>query len=252
MDEHDKWVEKYVERCDPAQPLHYLAKEICYMAAARVRSLAYYTELKTRKRKAEAGARHESNAEGSKCEPSEDELDSETLRDHIFSITVGILKRIDDIMKDSRLDQWVWHLQTYVQWHTLALALSEICIRPQSPECDAIWDYATRIYDKWLLVKFRDSGERGDSVVKPIGQLIARARRVREMQQQQRQGQPPQLASTPATGEWMVPEQKILYNAQPTTQVQPSFHNLNAMPMDTEPLQAALPVSATTMPSSDV
>ncbi|KAJ3570988.1 hypothetical protein NPX13_g5538 [Xylaria arbuscula] len=256
MDEHDKWVEKYVERCDPAQPLHYLAKEICYMASERVRSLAYYTELKTRKHKADADALHERTAGGSNHETYEDEWDNQTLRDHIFSSTVRIMKRIDDIMQNSRLDPWVWHLQTYVQWHTLALALSEICVRPPSPECDAVWNYATRIYDKWLLVKFRDSGERGDNVVKPIGQLIARARRVREMQQQQRQGQQPhhqtqQPTPTLATTEWIISQQKVPYTTPPNIQTPPNFPSLDAMPMSTGPLQPALPVSGITMPSSD-
>ncbi|KAK5636833.1 hypothetical protein RRF57_012546 [Xylaria bambusicola] len=249
MDEHDKRVEKYVQRCDPAQPLHYLAREICYMASARVRSFAYYTELKTRKHRAESGALHAGSAEGSSPGASEVELDSKTLRDTIFSNTIKILKMTLDIMQDSRLNQWVWHLKTYVQWHTLALALSEICIRPPSPECDAAWNYATAVYDKWLLIKLRDGGERGDNLVKPIGQLIARARCVREKQQQQRQQrhhQTQQLASTPPAGEWIIGGQQIRCN---TTS---KGHNMDAMPTNPGSLQPSLPLHATTMLSSDV
>ncbi|RWA14308.1 hypothetical protein EKO27_g779 [Xylaria grammica] len=193
IDEHDKWVESFVGRCDPAQPLLYLAKQICYIAAGRVRALLYYSELRTRKQRREANASHasiaDSGMEGSSSVGSEVEPDNKALRDCIFATAVDILKRTLDIMEESRLDQFVWHLQTYVQWHTLALALSEICIRPPSPQCDAAWEYATKVYHKWLLVKNRDSTERGDDFVKPIGQLIARAQHVRGMQQAEQQQQ---------------------------------------------------------------
>ncbi|KAI1423634.1 fungal-specific transcription factor domain-containing protein [Xylaria sp. FL1777] len=250
MDEHDKWVEKYVERCDPAQPLLYLARQISYIAAGRVRAIMYYSELRIRKQKGEADASRTANAdrspEGSSHSGSEVELDNTTLRDHIFANAIDILKRTNDIMNDSRLGQWVWHLQTYVQWHTLALALSEICIRPPSPQCDAAWEFATTVYEKWLQVKFRDSAERGDDFLKPIGQLIARAQRVRDAQQaEQRQQQQPHH-QRPGASEWAMPGQPMSYGTL-ANRVPP----INAMRMNPGPQQTNLNpmVEATTTPS---
>ncbi|KAI0425544.1 fungal-specific transcription factor domain-containing protein [Xylaria sp. FL1042] len=268
MDEHDKWVEKYVERCDISQPLHYLAKQICYIASRRVRTLMYYTELKSRKQKGEVNASHTSNAarnvEGSGYGGPEFEMDSKTLRDHIFVNSVDILKRTADIMQDSRIGQWTWHLQIYVQWHTLALALSEICIRPPSLLCDAAWEYANTVYDTWLLIKFRDSTERGDDFVKPIGQLIARARHVRETQQaekQQKQQQQPQRQphrqtpaeiSRPGTGDWVMREQPMSCDT-PESATSPKFDDIDATRLNLESRPAALnPVTVATTASSNL
>ncbi|KAI1356415.1 hypothetical protein F5Y01DRAFT_267266 [Xylaria sp. FL0043] len=262
MDEHDKLVEKYVERCDPAQPLLYLAKQICYIAARRVRTLMYYTELKARRQKGEVNAPHTSNAarnaEGSGYGGPEFEMDSKTLRDHIFVNSVDILKRTADIMQDPRFERWTWHLQIYVQWHTLALALSEICIRPPSLLCDAAWEYATMTYDKWLLVKYRDSTERGDDFVKPIGQLIARARQVREMQkaekQQQRQPhqQTPTETSRPGTGKWVVPGQPVPCGTSESG-IPSSFDDIDAKLSNLGPRQATSnPMTVTTTAPSDL
>lgn len=115
IDEHDEWVKKYVERCDPAQSLQYLAMEICYIAAARIRIVLYYSILMSRKRKEKADASHNSNvdrsAEGASHGVSEAEPDSETLREQIFAGSIIILKRICDIILDSRLDRWAWHCE---------------------------------------------------------------------------------------------------------------------------------------------
>ncbi|KAI0974622.1 hypothetical protein F4678DRAFT_458582 [Xylaria arbuscula] len=260
LDEHDKWVDKYVERCDPAQPLLYLARQISYIAAGRVRALEYYSELKARKQKGETtDAQSTSNAarstEGSGYEV---EMDNKTLRDQIFNKAIDIMKRTSDIMKDSRLDQWVWHLQIYVQWHTLALALSEICIRPPSPLCDAAWEYATGVYDKWLLIKYRDSTERGDDFVKPIGQLIARARHVRDMQHAEQQRQQPhhqaqgQIPSL-GTGEWVMPGQQVPYGT-PESQASLNFGDIDTTRnMDLGPHQAnPNPTTVATTAPSDL
>ncbi|TGJ78890.1 hypothetical protein E0Z10_g9877 [Xylaria hypoxylon] len=206
IDEHDKWVEE------------------------------------TRKQNREANGSHTSNTDSSikesSCVGSEAEPDNKTLRDYIFVNAISILKRTLNIMEDSRLDQFVWHLQTYVQWHTLALALSEICIRPPSPQCDEAWEYATKVYRKWLVVKFRDSMERGDDFLKPIGQLIARAQVVRDMQQteqqqqqqNQQQPQPHHLTTQTQAPNW-IPS---------GSQTSPNFDGMDTIHMNSGSYQANL------------
>ncbi|KAI0540721.1 fungal-specific transcription factor domain-containing protein [Xylaria digitata] len=229
LDEHDRWVEQYVGRCDPAQPLLYLAKEISYIAAGRVRAILYYSELRTRKQKRDTNASHTSNADRN-IEGLEVELDNKTLRDDIFANAINILKRTHDIMQETRLNQFVWHLQTYVQWHTLALALFEVCIRPPSPQCDEAWEYATKIYRAWLLVKVRDSTERGDDFVKPIGQLIARAQRVRDTQHAEQQQQHQHHQTQTQMLSW-IPS---------GSQTSPNFDGMDIIHMNPEPSQTNL------------
>ncbi|KAI1757156.1 fungal-specific transcription factor domain-containing protein [Xylaria castorea] len=230
MDEHDKWVEQFVARCDPAQAMHSLATEICYISAGRVRAFVVYNELMLRRRKREAKTPCTSN--GSKGRPdhsdSKVESDEEILRDQTFTLAITILERTYNIMRDSRLDRWVWHSHTYVQWQTLALVLSEICIRPPSPQCDEAWEYATAVYDRWLCVKLRDRTEQGDDFFQPMSRLIARTKRVRNLQQaeQQQQQQPPQYQAqtqipTPGTSELIMPGQRMLHD---TPESQTSLH----------------------------
>lgn len=174
--------------------------------------------------------------EGSNSGSSGIELDSRTLREHLFVNAINILKKTDDIMRDARLDRWAWHSRTYVQWHTLALTLLEICIRPPSPQCDEAWEYATAVYDKWLSAKYRDSTESGDAFVKPMNQLLARTRRVREMQQASRQQRRQPQYQTPTqtqtqiprrrTDELIMPGQQTKYNT-PGSQASLDFNNMD-------------------------
>lgn len=259
VDEHDKWVEKYVERCDSTQSLQYLAKEICYIAAARIRVVLYYSELMSRRRKKDSDASHTSNVdrstEGVSHNISEVEPDSETLREQIFAGSITILKKMRDILLDSRLDRWAWHSHIYIQWPTLALVLSEICIRPPSPQCDQAWDHATAVYDRWLSVKFRDKTEQGDEFIKPMGRLVARAQRVREMQQaeqqQQRHDQTPTqtLTQNPGTSQWKDPMQQIIYNT-PRSKTSSDFDSVDTTHMNTRSHLAGLGSTAASMTPS--
>ncbi|GAP86108.2 putative Zn 2Cys6 transcription factor [Rosellinia necatrix] len=267
LDEHDKWVEKYVERCDTTQPLHYLAKEISYIAAERVRAVAYYSELRSRKRRGDADA-SELNHATRNTEISDHgspglEIDSATLRDQLFSNAITILKKTDALMEDSRLDCWAWHSRTYVQWHTLALAVLEVCIRPPCPQCDEAWTYAKAVYDRWLSTKYRDSTERGDEFVKPMGQLIARAQRVRDMQQAGRQHQQQQQQQQHkqhyqskiqiprrSASEWKMPTPRATCGT-PNSQMSLDFDSMGAIPMNPGSHQPNLDsIAATTNPSS--
>ncbi|KAI0872114.1 fungal-specific transcription factor domain-containing protein [Hypoxylon argillaceum] len=258
IDEHDKWVEKYVARCDPAQPLHYMAKQISYIAAQRVRVVAYYAELVSRKRKREANISHANNVdkgiEGSNHKVSKVEIDDKTLRELIFTNSISILKRTCDIMKDPRLERWVWHSHIYIQWHTIAIVLSEICIRPPSLQCDEAWGYATAVYDKWLRVKYRDSTEQGDEFVKPMGQLIARARRVRDMQQAEQHQEPrdriKSQMSEQGISEWMMSGQQTQYDT-PRSQTSLDFDSMDAIHMNPRSHPANLNPATTTTASLD-
>ncbi|KAI1110835.1 fungal-specific transcription factor domain-containing protein [Nemania sp. NC0429] len=255
VDEHDKWVEKYLERCDPTQSLQYLAMEICAIAAARIRVVLYYSELMARKRKKAADASHTSNmdksSESASPSVSEVELDSEILREHMFAGSIIILERMRNIMLDSRLDRWAWHAHIYVQWPTLALVLSEICIRPPSPQCDKAWEYATAVYDRWLSVKYRDRTEQGDEFVKPMGQLIAKAQRVREMQRagpQQRHVQTPtqMLIQNPGTRENIPPRQQTIYDTS-RSKSSSEFNSVDTIHMNPRPHPSNLNSTATSM-----
>ncbi|KAI0395127.1 hypothetical protein F5Y17DRAFT_425318 [Xylariaceae sp. FL0594] len=194
-DEHAQWNENYVKHWNPAEPLQFLALGISYIVAARLRFITYYTELRARKREAHASTIPNSGATGAPegaaiaPSPSDRRLDTNTLRDRLFDTAVDILKRTDHIIRDERLRHWAWHSHTYIQWQVLALVASEICSRPPSLQCDEAWEYAKSVHDTWLDVQVRDDTERGNIFLKPMGLLMAEARRVRDVQQSEARGQ---------------------------------------------------------------
>ncbi|KAI0203723.1 fungal-specific transcription factor domain-containing protein [Astrocystis sublimbata] len=252
MDEHDKWVEQYVEHWDTTQPVLRLAKEICYISTGRVRAFVIYNELILRKRKAEASSPRGNNDNTSKNQgDSGVETDEQALRDQAFICAIDIHQRTLKIMDDSSLDRFAWHSYTYIQWQSLAFVLSEICIRPPSPLCDKAWAYATLVYEKWLSVKFHVRSEQGDDFGQPINKLIAKTKRVRDLQQAERPQQQAPLSQTqmqiPRPGhinEMIVPEQQM-QPIPPMTQVSQELagmntqllhSNLNSTPSATIPL----------------
>ncbi|KAI1814334.1 hypothetical protein GGS20DRAFT_549021 [Poronia punctata] len=208
IDEYAKWNENYVKRCDPAEPLQFFTREISHIIVARIRVITYYCELKARKLKADACA----GAGAGAANHNEKEYpDSDTLRHLFFAAAVDIVKRSYNIIKDQRLAHWAWHSHTYFQWQILAFVLSEICTRPPSALCDEAWEYAKAVYDKWLSVKVRDSKERGNIFVKPMGLLMAEAQRVRDAQRES-QAQIPISES----GMWYNAESQIAYHTAGT------------------------------------
>ncbi|KAI8632124.1 hypothetical protein F5Y19DRAFT_423436 [Xylariaceae sp. FL1651] len=203
VDEFDSWIRKYVERCDTSDPLQSLAKEIAHIAAARMRTILYYTELVSRKR--DVSSADASSTDGSVQAQS----DITAIRNHLFTTAIDTLKKSNNVIKDPRLHRWSWHSHTYIQWYTIALVLSEICVRPPSPQCDEAWKYVTAVHNEWLRIKLRNGTERGNYLLKPIGLLMAKAKRVREMQQAEQQTQTQWPRSE--TGEWMMPGQRVVY-----------------------------------------
>ncbi|KAF4767354.1 hypothetical protein HAV15_009399 [Penicillium sp. str.  len=75
--------------------------------------------------------------------------------------------------------------QRHIQWGGMAFVLSELCARPHSPECDRAWDCVTTVYDAW-----KTSGDQEDksrlALWRPIRQLMAKVRYVREIQRTDR------------------------------------------------------------------
>jgi len=207
VDEHDRWNQQYVIRCNPAEPLQYLAKEISYIVAARMRVITYYSELKARDQKEDVGA-----TEGASRAHSYEEPDTKTLREQLFDTAVDVLRRSYNIIRDTRLHHWAWHSHTYIQWQILALVVSEICSRPPSLLCDEAWEYAKAVHDKWLAVQVRDSTERGNVFLKPMGLLMAEAQRVRHAQQAKAREQTQANMAVTESGSWYTSTNRIAYD----------------------------------------
>ncbi|KAI2635323.1 hypothetical protein GGS21DRAFT_515277 [Xylaria nigripes] len=216
LDEYNRTMDKYIERCNPSQPLQYLATQIYYVSAARIRLATYYSELVARKRKGDADVFNTINPDAKTKVPDHSSIqyepDNQTLREQLFETSLAIVRRTNSMMHEPRFVHWAWVSTSYVQWQILALILWEICIRPPSPQCDEAWKHTTEIYEKWLSVKFRNSFERGNDFIKPMNRLLARAQRVRDAQQRERsQAQAQRGLQRPDANNILIPVHQIPY-----------------------------------------
>ncbi|KAI9041902.1 transcription factor domain-containing protein [Aspergillus affinis] len=98
--------------------------------------------------------------------------------DRLFDLSLQVLELSSALLTNKDIQQWSWHYQTHFQWHATVFVLSEICRRSPSPECDRAWEYVNAVYDRWSM---KESEKRG-ALWRPIMQLMAKARYVREIQ----------------------------------------------------------------------
>ncbi|KAJ5587701.1 uncharacterized protein N7459_003466 [Penicillium hispanicum] len=114
------------------------------------------------------------------------------IRDQLFLTSIKTLKLSNDLIINTDISRWLWHSKAHMQWHAIAFALSEICVRPPSEDCDRAWAYVRAIYDLWKMKDHKGNFWR------PINRLMAKAQYVRELQQAKnpRSAHHSQVAST--------------------------------------------------------
>ncbi|KAI1324141.1 hypothetical protein F5Y16DRAFT_381676 [Xylariaceae sp. FL0255] len=212
--EFETWAKNYVQKFDLNNPLLFLTERVSKFIVLRNKILGFYTELVKRKRGGESYPTPSSaHGQGADCSSEEfhvENLDTQTLKDHLFESSTDLLEMSLAVLTNHNLDRWAWHTRTYLQWYAIVLVLSEICVRPPSPQCERAWKCASATHDEWLRIKNRDNSERGSEISKPISRLMARAQRVRAAQQAQLKT-PGQAARSDA-GEWLIPGQRISYD----------------------------------------
>lgn len=69
--------------------------------------------------------------------------------DEIFQMAVEIVKFANLIQKNEPTQQWAWLCKSYKQRHAVAFILSELCVRPITPETNQAWDIAREMYNQW-------------------------------------------------------------------------------------------------------
>lgn len=118
----DLWRElehKYLQHCDLRIDLHYFTRQ-CASTIAATALLFAARPVK--------GAAHK-HAE---------ELSS----DSILLLAVDVLEKAQKVKTDPRLAAWDWY--TFVPWHSIAVAVAELCVRPSGPVVDKAWPVMPR------------------------------------------------------------------------------------------------------------
>ncbi|KAJ6018054.1 C6 transcription factor [Penicillium sp. IBT 35674x] len=92
-------------------------------------------------------------------------------KDEIFNMAVEILKFATLLQNNEITAQWVWLSKSYKQQHVAAFILSELCVRPMTPETEHAWEVVTKIYNEWL----QEGLQTNAMLQKPLSRLMERA-----------------------------------------------------------------------------
>ncbi|KAI1496053.1 fungal-specific transcription factor domain-containing protein [Biscogniauxia marginata] len=156
--------DKYLRHFDTTVPFQSLTCMVTRVVIARMWLVVHFP----------LGRRGE---DASTTSPTPNTLDT-SMRDKLFSTAVEILEITSAVLSNSDYSRWAWHSRTYIQWQAVALVLSEICLRPPSPECERAWEYVNILHNSLTP---KNKGKKG-TLWRPIERLMAKARHVREVQ----------------------------------------------------------------------
>ncbi|KAL4944362.1 hypothetical protein BDV06DRAFT_210363 [Aspergillus oleicola] len=91
--------------------------------------------------------------------------------DESFTMAVEILKFAVLLQNNEATTPWAWLCSSYQQRHVVALILSELCVRPITPETDNSWELATKVYGQWR----NEDVQTNAMLQQPLSRLMERA-----------------------------------------------------------------------------
>ena len=151
---------RYLKHCDITKPFFRLCVTVTRLIVARSWLFVYYPLIQKKDRTKLPTA----------------------VRDQSFQASMQVLEKSNILLTSPENAKWVWHSKTHIQWHAVAIVLSEICSNPPSAEYDRAWKYAQTICDRWKLKEHKGN------LWRPIKRLMAKAEYVRERQKLQDPG----------------------------------------------------------------
>ncbi|KIX04547.1 uncharacterized protein Z518_05417 [Rhinocladiella mackenziei CBS 650.93] len=169
---HRKLEEKYLRHCDMSNPIYWVAATVARLILAKIWLMVHHPRS------------FNSTGEGTPLPPE--------TRDRVFITSVEVIEFSHLLEKNENTAKWGWLFRTYMQWQSVAFALSEICNRPPGPDVDRAWRAIESVYDEKMMKNHRF--QKG-MLWKPIRHLMARARAKRATQQAQAAHRPSVLFS---------------------------------------------------------
>ncbi|KAG0651731.1 Bikaverin cluster transcription factor bik5 [Hyphodiscus hymeniophilus] len=161
----DRLEEKYLQYCEEAGPLYWVAATVARLITAKM-SLIIYHPL---------------------TQPGKPSPLSQDTKDRLFMASIEIIEYSSVLKSEASTKQWGWLFHTYVQWHAIAYILGELCIRPHSMIVDRAWRAVDGVFSDFADAV---SHSKGRMLWLPMRKLMAKARRKREenMQAQSEHG----------------------------------------------------------------
>jgi hypothetical protein len=161
----DRLEEKYLQYCEDAGPLYWVAATVARLITAKM-SLIIYHPL---------------------TQPGQ--FLSQDTKDRLFMASIEIMEYSRVLESEASTKKWGWLFHTYIQWHAIAYILGELSIRPHSMIVDRAWRAIDPVFNDWGSTLPHSKTKTG-MLWQPMRKLMAKARRKREenMQAQIRQG----------------------------------------------------------------
>ena len=98
-------------------------------------------------------------------------------RKQLLPISVEILEVAYRLEWEPSTAQWRWYLNTWVQWHALAVALAVLCVQNLGPLVERAWAIIDVVYELWAA-HIADSSK--GMLWRPIQKLMDKAQRNRQ------------------------------------------------------------------------
>ena len=151
---HQYLDQKYLRHLDTTIPLHWVAATVGRLIMAKMWLIVHHPL-----------SRIDQGAELSK-----------DVKDRLFLTSVEVIEFSHLLETEKTTLKWGWLFRTYVQWHALAFALSQLCTRTVGPAVDKAWMVIEGVFDDWGGAV--SSSQRG-MLWKPLRKLMAKARAAR-------------------------------------------------------------------------
>ena len=151
--------EKYLRHCDANVPIYWVSATVARLILAKI-----WLSI------------HHPRSFGA---TNEDALLPQEVRDRVFITSVEVVEFTHLLEKNENTAKWGWFFRTYMQWQSVAFALSEICIRPPGPDVERAWRAIDSVYDDRVI---KNSKYQKGMLWKPLRHLMAKARVRREAQ----------------------------------------------------------------------
>lgn len=148
---------RYLHFCDLSIPIQWVTATIARVALERSWLISHFSLV---------------SADGfdTKAWPARCEL--------LFTTAIEVLEFVYLLETHENTAQWSWLFEGYMQWHSFAFVLSELCVRPASPLSDRAWMVVNRVYERWKGAIC----QRGEIVMRPLARLFKRVSAIRDRQ----------------------------------------------------------------------
>ena len=93
---------------------------------------------------------------------------------------VTMLSIAESIEESDSASGFTWLFNTYVPWHTLAVALAELCTETRGPHADQAWSIIDKSYNKWSN---RVADTKEGMLWQPVKRLFKKAQAARQRDQ---------------------------------------------------------------------